>query len=236
MTKVREAGFGKFSFEISEKIKQGEPQFFVNTSSYIDAKDRMDHQLSFIKDQFGGYQFEGFRSVLSVDENAINSREHSFPANGRDYINASEAYNLLAGRAIQKEGRWIQFDMNDKDKDNNYRIKEFHSGYGYDLRRNLESLPFKKDFLKTKEGVELENSLRQGNRAEVTFHINGKIQQYFIEANPHFKTVTIYNEHLDKIILDEAVGQKVPTGVKELRQQERKQSAGNLKNKGMRIT
>lgn len=123
------------------------------------------------------------------------------------------AYQLLKGRAIQKEDRWIQLDFNDKDAQGNYRVKEFHSSFGYDLLKVLQDLPIKE--LQEKDTAnQLLDRLKQGSREAVSFLRDGRAYRYYIEANPQFKSVNIYDEHSKKITLSMAMGNKTMEALK----------------------
>lgn len=67
-------------------------------------------------------------------------------------ITAKEAYNLLSGRSVNKdltnkEGQpynaWLQLDFNEKDKNDNFKVKQYHQGYGYELEAVLNRYPIK---------------------------------------------------------------------------------------------
>jgi hypothetical protein len=126
---MRRASFTGLSAKVEEQIKQGHQQFSVPVSYYINDKERLDHQLSFAKDQSGRYHLEGYKTNLHNEAKPSETRQQYFSMKTGYSIDTTEAYNLLAGRAIQKEGKWVQLDLNDKDPQGNFRLKEFHSDY-----------------------------------------------------------------------------------------------------------
>src|SRR5690606_33566079 len=148
--------------------KRGQQQFSIPVSYYINDKERLDHQLSFVKDQSGLYQFEGYKTALYNEAKPVEKRQQYFSTKDGYGINTSEAYNLLASRAIEREGKWVQLDFNDKDSKGNFRIKEFHSGYGYNLEKILQQLPLK-ELLNKSEADKLHDALKSGNRLAVSF-------------------------------------------------------------------
>ncbi len=101
----------------------------------------------------------------------------------------------------------MQLDFNDKDAIGNYSIKEFNTGYGYDLNSVSQQLPLK-GFSNDIDAEKLESALRSGSRCAVSFLKDGKEQMFFIEANPQFKSINIYDEHLKKISVASALGNK----------------------------
>jgi len=141
---VRRADFTNLAAKINEQIKQGQQQFSLPVSYYINDKERLDHQLSFVKDQSGTYHLEGYKTNLYNESKPNEQRQQYFNLKNGFDINATEVYNLLAGRAIERNGTWVQLDFNDKDTNGNFRMKEFHSGYGYNLEKVLQQLPFKR--------------------------------------------------------------------------------------------
>lgn len=140
---VQRIGFTDLSAKIEDQIKQGHEQFTIPTSYYVNEKERLNHELSFSKDESGHFQFEGYKSTLQNESKPEEDRSQYFKVQERNSIETTQAYNLLTGRAVQKERIWIQLDLNDKDAVGNHRIKEFHSGYGYDLEKAVLQLPLK---------------------------------------------------------------------------------------------
>jgi hypothetical protein len=229
---VRRAGFPDISTKINENINQRQPQFSVPVSYYINDKERLNHQLSFIKDQSGTYHFEGYKTNLYNESKPNEQREQYFSAKNGYEINTTESYNLLAGRAIKKNGTWMQLDFNDKDANGNFRMKEFHSGFGYNLEKVLQQLPLK-ELLNQSEADKLHDALKNGNRFAVSFTKNGNEQRYYIEANPQFKSVNIYDEHARKITLNTALGTKTLEAMKAVNNASQQQSQG--RKNGMRM-
>ncbi len=202
---IQKTGFSGLTAKLEEQIRQGQPQFSIPVSYYINERERMDHQLTFSRDHTGQYQFNGFQAKLFDESGQGGVKQHYFDS--KDGMDVNRAYQLLEGRAIQKEDRWLQLDFNDKDAQGNYRVKEFHSTYGFDLQKALRDLPIKE----IQDGAtvyQLLGKLKQGSRESVSFLQDGKEQRYFIEANPQFKSVNIYDQHSRKITLSTALGNK----------------------------
>ncbi|MCH5683986.1 hypothetical protein LWM68_06730 [Niabella sp. W65] len=107
----------------------------------------------------------------------------------------------------------MQLDLNDKDQHGSFRIKQFHSDYGYDLDKVLRQLPLK-ELTRTEETDKLKNALKNGQKVSVSFVKDGKEQRFYIEANPQFKSVNIYDEHSRKITLHTALGNKTMDAMK----------------------
>lgn len=232
--KVQRIGFRDLSNQIDQQIKQGHEQFNIPVSYYINEKERLNHELSFVKDQSGQYQFEGYKTTLQNESKPEEERSQYFKVQGRNPIDATEVYNLLAGRAVQKENSWIKLDFNDKDAKGNHRIKEFHSGYGYDLEKAVQQLSLKELSNKT-ETDKLKHDLKQGNRLPVTLIKNGNEHRFYIEANPQFKSINIYDEHSRKITIATALDNKTMETVKQIQKTNESKQENHSKRNGMRV-
>ncbi|MDE3183090.1 MAG: hypothetical protein KGM16_06695 [Bacteroidota bacterium] len=232
---VQRVGFPELSAKIDRQIRQGHQQFFVPVSYYVNDKERLDHQLSFAKDQSGLYQFEGFKTMLYNEGNPDKSMQQFFSVRYGYSVNTNEAYNLLSGRCIQSGGTWLQLDFNDKDQHGNFRHKEFHSDYGYDLDKMLQQLPLK-ELINKGETEKLKEALKNGERASVSFVKDGREQRFYIEANPQFKSVNIYDGHSRKISLHAALGNKTMEAVKMTHKINERQEQSQARKNVMRIT
>lgn len=210
---VQRTGFTDLSTKIDEQIRKGQQQFSIPVSYYLNDKERLDHQLSFVKDPSGQYHFEGYKTALYNEARPEENRQQYFSLRHEHNINTTEAYNLLSGRCIQNGGTWLQLDFNDKDQHGNFRIKQFHSDYGYDLDKVLQQLPLK-ELLNKNETEKLKEALKNGDRISISFVKNGNEQRFYIEANPQFKSVNIYDEHSGKITLHTALGNKTADAMK----------------------
>ncbi|MCV9926319.1 hypothetical protein OIU83_01540 [Flavobacterium sp. LS1R49] len=232
---VQRIGFPNLSNVIDQNVSQGHPQFSIPVSYYVNEKERLDHELSFVKDETGRYQFQGYKTTLQNESKPEENRSQYFKVRDGYSADTTQAYNLLAGRAIEKQGTWIQLDLNDKDSHGNHRIKEFHSGYGYDLQKAIQQLPLK-DLLNKTESETLLNNLKQGNRQSVTLTKNGNDHQFYIEANPQFKSVNIYDQNSRKVTLATALGNKTIETVKQMQKTNETQQENHSKHNGMRIS
>ncbi len=232
---VQRAGFGDLSAKIDEHIRQGHQQFSVPVSYYLNDKERIDHQLSFVKDQSESYQFEGYKTTLYNEAKPNERSQQYFNVTNGQIVNTKEAYNLLSGRYIQRDNVWMQLDFNDKDVQGNFRVKQFHSEYGYDIEKVLQQLPLK-ELQNKSETQRLEEGLKNGNRVSVSFVKDGNEQRFYIEANPQFKSVNIYDEHSKKITLNTALGNKTMDAMKVTHKMGEQEQRNLVKRNGMRIS
>src|SRR5690606_38778543 len=158
---VQRAGFTGLSEKIGENMNQGQQQFSIPVSRYINEKERLDYRLSFVKDHSGTYRFDGYKADLHNENRPDEKRQQYFGMENGRGVNTTEAYNLLSGRSVQKEGRWLQLDFNARDALGNFRVKEFHAGYGYNIDQVLQQLPLK-ELLNQGEADRLRDALKHG--------------------------------------------------------------------------
>jgi len=195
---VSASGFHVAADRMQQHLAAQKDSFSLPVSHYVTEKERMEHQLVFSRDGSGDYVFEGFKASLHNEAEAGSVREHFFKADGTVFT-SSEAYQLLAGRAVQKDGIWMQFDLNDRSAAGCFRMKEFHQNYGFDLKKAVECLPLKDS---SAEGIEdLVKVLKQGGSPMASFEVKGKEYRFSIEASPQFKRVVLYDEHSKKVSL-----------------------------------
>jgi len=229
---IQKAGFSGLASKLDEQIRQGQPQFSIPNSYYINERERVDHQLHFVRDHTGNYQFNGFQAKLYDETKPEASRQYYVEA--REGMDIGRVYQLLEGRAVQKAGNWIQLDLNDKDAQGNNRVKEFPSSYGFDLERVLQDLPIK-ELRNQSTAYQLLDKLKQGSREAVSFLQDNREYRYYIEANPQFKSVSIFDEHSRKVTLSSALGNKTPEAIKISQQMNQQQQLNFKKLNGVKV-
>ena len=129
-------------------------------------------------------------------------------------ITSKEAFNLLDGRSVHKdlvtkEGQpykaWMQLDPGNKDKNNNFEVKQFHENYGFDLKAAVEKFAIT-DLKEPEKEKALMQSLQKGNVQSVTIEKDGNNHKMFIEADPQFKKVNLYDSNM-KLVAKESIEQ-----------------------------
>jgi hypothetical protein len=93
------------------------------------------------------------------------------------------------------------------DEKGNFKLNHYHQNYGYDLEASLAKHPIK-ELENSSYKEDLLNSLKKGNVQSVTFKIEGAEKKQFVEANPHFKTINIYDGTMQRINNKENKDQK----------------------------
>ena len=201
---LRLMGFGdKLQADLEKNMQQGFPEFVLKMQSEFSGKN-MDTALSFKKsDQSDMYFFNRFDAHLHHRNDASKDMQQTFYLNKGHGVTLKEAFNLLEGRAVHKElsgkegkfNAWIQLDFKEKEENGNYKTKQYHQNYGYDLQASLKAFPIK-ELQNEQQRERLLMSLQKGNVQSVTMTTGGREQMFFVEANPQYKTLTVYDAHM----------------------------------------
>ena len=169
--------------------------------------DKMTYLLSFSKSkETDMYFFNSYEATLKkADKKDLISQ--TFYINKGKGVTAKESYNLLSGRAVNKDvvlksgekaNLWLKLDFTEHTPEKGYKIDPYGKNYGFSLKEtvetfrilNMEKPGFKDQLLK---------SLERGNLHEVSFMKNGKETTGFVAANPHFKTLDFYGADLSQV-------------------------------------
>jgi hypothetical protein len=211
-------GFGEgLNNKLAEELASGKTEFQINTVNEY-GRDKVNYKLDFRKsDQSDMYFFNRYNATFKPEGDSPEKAQ-TFYIKKNSGITAKEAYNLLNGRAVNKdltnaEGQpynaWLQIDFAQKDDNGNHKFKMIHQAYGYDLEKELAKHPIKElNEPVTKE--RLMQSLERGNLHQVTFTEADKEEKMFIEANPQFKTLNVYDDRLKKVFVEVAKKYHVP--------------------------
>lgn len=204
-------GFGeKLNTDLETKIKEQPTEFQLTLQGEFKrdgVTEKVDYKLDFKKsDQTDMYFFNRYQATLK-GEDPSQDKSQTFYVTKNSGMTAKEAYNLLSGRSVNKdltnkEGQpfnaWLQLDFKEKDKNDNFKVKQYHSGYGYDLEAVLNRYPIK-ELSNDDEKLKIMKSLEKGNVHQVTFLREGKEDKMHIEANPQFKTLNLYDAKMQKV-------------------------------------
>jgi hypothetical protein len=203
---IKYMGFGEnLNQSLEENLRQGKSDFSLYNSTEVNRKP-FEVALNFRKsDNSDMYFFNSYRANLELSNG--KRVEQTFYLNRGKGVTAKEAYNLLQGRAVlkelsNKEGEaykaWIQLDFSKKDKHNNFEVQQFHEKYGYDLRQTLSKFPIAELTDPEKEKALL-HSLQKGSIQSVSIQKNGRVEKMFVEANPRYKTITLFDENFKRL-------------------------------------
>lgn len=200
--KVKYLGFGEKLFpEMEKNIQQGFPEFLLRLRTDYQ-KDKFSAVLHFKKSESTGlYFFDQYNAT--VERWNGEKRDFTFHVFKGEGVTSKEAYNLLCGRAVfknlcdnsgKKYTAWIQLDLKNRDRDENFRLKQYHQNYGFDLAETLKLYPIV-ELDEPGSAKMLLRSLEKGNLQSVTFNVEGSTSLMFIDASPRYKTINIYDTH-----------------------------------------
>lgn len=224
--KVQRIGFPDLSEKIKNLMGREQENFSLPLSYYINEKEKINHSLCFSKNAEGHFELDGFKSSLQKNSAPEDSREYFFKNGLENNFRLNEVYNLLSGRSVAHNQSWFQLDFNDKDASGNYQLKEFRNEYAYDLEKALKAIPLK-EISNPYEMEKLKNTLRQGDRVSAVLIKDRRENQIYIEANPQFKSLNIYDQHFQKV--------QINSSEKEIKQDSRIQNGRQaLKNQSVK--
>lgn len=193
--------------ELDQKILEELPEFRIwYRKSY--GMDLMVAELHFRRsEQSGRYFLNKYGASLQNESDPGRSRSQVFYVDRENRFTLKEAYNLLSGRAVFKNlvnreampyNAWVQLDFQDPGPQQRYRLKLFHTNYGFDLERVLKDYPIR-ELQEEQDKARLIRSLEKGNLQSVVLERNGRMDRAFIEANPQFKTINLFDQHLNRL-------------------------------------
>jgi hypothetical protein len=233
---VKYTGFGEeLSNQIKQNIEKGGDDFKLNHSTKY-GNDVVEATLNFSKSEKSDmYFFNSYRASLQKD-GSTEKLEQTFYINRGSNITLKEAYNLMEGRSVNKDltnkndekyNVWVQLDFKHTDDNGNFRQKKYSENYGYDIEAALSKHPIKElqrdDF---KDG--LLDSLKKGNVQSVTFQVDGTEQKHYVEANPQFKTINVYDSEMQRLGQRESKSQSQSEGENLTNKTEKKQREANV--------
>lgn len=203
---IKYMGFGeKLHDLLANNLNQGKGEFQLNYKTEINKKP-FEANLNFRKSgETDMYFFNSYNASLQRSNG--DKIDQTFYLNNSKGVTAKEAYNLLEGRAVHKDlvnrddvpyKAWIQLDFKEKDKNNNYKVEQFHENYGFDLKTALSKFPIA-DLKDGEKEKALMQSLQKGNVQSVMIEKDGTSHKMFIEANPQFKTVNLFDGQLKRV-------------------------------------
>jgi len=204
---IKYMGFGEsLKSDLEKSFNEGKHEFQLNYKTEINKKP-FEANLNFRKSENSDlYFFNSYKASLQKTNG--ESADQTFYLNRGKGVTAKEAYNLLEGRSVYKDltnrdgepyKAWLQIDFENKDKNNNHEMKQFHENYGFDVKDAVSkfSIPDLNDDEKSKALIQ---SLQKGNIQSVSIEKDGSAQKMFIEANPQYKSVNLYDGQLKRVM------------------------------------
>ena len=197
---IKYMGFGEnLKADLEKNMKEGKAEFQLLYKAEIN-KQPFEATLNFRKSESSDmYFFNNYHASLQKSNG--DKMEQTFYLNKGKGITSKEAFNLLEGRAVHKElvtkegqpyKAWVQLDVSSKDNNKNFEIKQYHENYGFDLKQAVEKFAIV-ELKDTEKEKALMQSLQKGNVQSVTIEKDGNSHKMFIEADPQFKKVNLYD-------------------------------------------
>ncbi|PLK45284.1 hypothetical protein [Emticicia sp. TH156] len=227
---IKFTGFGEsLEDNLKKAIESGRSEFKLNHAAQY-GNDKVVTELYFSQSkQSDLYFFNSYK--VSLQKEGVNEKmEQNFYINKGNNITLKEAYNLMSGRAVNKdltnkEGQvfnaWIQMDFKQSSENGNFKLKHYHQNYGFDLESTLAKHPIRELGNEEFKGNLIE-SLKRGNLQSVTFQKEGNEQKHYIEASPQFKTINIYDSSLQRLDNRQVRAEKQSVGEKQSFRQDSK--------------
>ncbi|MET7001057.1 hypothetical protein [Chitinophaga defluvii] len=204
---VKYTGFGEgLENDLKQKIQEGNPEFKLAYENKY-GNDTVNATLNFSQSKQSDMYFFNSYQVNVQKENTAETMDQTFYINKGNNITLKEAYNLMEGRSVNKdltnkEGQvynaWVQMDFKQSDDNGNFKLKHYHQNYGYDLEAVLSKHPIR-ELSNEEYKANLMDSLKKGNLQSATFQINGADHKQYVEANPQFKTINIYDSSMQRV-------------------------------------
>lgn len=226
---LKYTGFGEtFDAELRDKMMKGDQDFKIMHTGIMNNgvpnKDTLTVELNFKRsEQTDMYFFNSYHVNLQKEENKPGLEQTFYINKDSACITMKEAYNLMEGRSVNKdlknrEGEsyncWLKMNFKESDSQGNFKLNQYHQNYGYDLEASLAKHSIK-ELNTPKYKEDLLNSLKKGNLQSATFVVGGTESKMYVEANPQFKTVNVYDENLQRINHRESKEEKKAESQKE---------------------
>jgi len=235
---IKFTGFGEgLEDKLKTAIEKGTQEFKLHHYTRH-GNDTVNSELNFSKSKQSDLYFFNSYQVSLQKGGASEKMEQHFYINKGNSITLKEAYNLMSGRAVNKdltnkEGQvfnaWIEMDFKQSSENGNFKLKHYHENYGFDLEASLAKHPIR-ELTHEEFKNNLIESLKKGNLQSVTFQKEGTEQKHYIEASPQFKTIHIYDSNMQRLDNRQAKTEKQTIGERHYAKQDskkEKQSAGD---------
>jgi hypothetical protein len=211
-------GFGKtLHASLENCIEFGLPRFRMtldvkipmpNPKNRPDCFDIVQYQLEIAKESdTDNYAFDRYDVYLRPAIRPYEMFNHRFYIHQGEGITVNESYNLLSGRALNKDvilkngekaNMWLKLDFARRDGEIGYDINCYSKNYGFDVADIIGKFMVQ-DIDKPGFQEQLLKSLERGSLHEVVFFSKGNQVAGFVTANPQFKTLDFYDRCLNSI-------------------------------------
>jgi hypothetical protein len=207
-TQIMYSGFGlEKEYDLREKMQGTDEKFTLGHEAQY-GKDKVEATLNFKRSDKKDLVFYNSYDLKLDKGNGEKPMQQTFYINNMGQsITLKEAYNLMEGRSVNKNlynkeeekyNVWIKLDRGSLDKNGNHELHTYGANYGYSLEDVLKKHPIKELDNETSK-KELLDSLKKGNVQIATFIKEGSEVKQYVEANPQFKTIKLYDEQMQPL-------------------------------------
>jgi hypothetical protein len=232
-------GFGEsLQRPLEQNITEGKTEFTLQHKATYN-NQAMENTLHFKKgDQNDMYFFNKYDAKLLQPE----ERAQTFYLDKGNGVTSKEAFNLLNGRAVHKEltskegekyQAWVQLDLSKKEENGNYKLNRYHENYGYNLDKALGQYPIK-ELGDPKLKDDLMKSMEKGNLQAVKMEVKGKEETFFIQADPQYKDMNVFNKNQTRVDKDQVASLKAEPAPAQSAKEEAKQINNHKQTAGGR--
>jgi hypothetical protein len=239
---IKYLGFGeKLNKELEKNILAGLPEFQLLTEAGYSGQ-KMQAVLYFTKSERSEmYFFNKYSAWLIKDDMLDQDRRQIFYIHHGHGVTLKEAFNLLEGRAVNKDlftargerfNAWLQLDFGLKDKNGNYELKYYHQNYGFDIEKVLEEYPIR-ELGDPDDRKIMINSLKKGNLYLVFFEEFAGFEKMWIEANPKLRKLNLYDFEKNPLSGRSADSNKPSVDLEEKPEEMKEQTKGEKEKETM---
>jgi hypothetical protein len=206
-------GFGEgLNEQLQKNIEEQKENFTLQHQATFNNKP-MDATLHF---KAGGQNEMYF---FNRYEAKLEDKQQTFYIDRGNGVTMKEAFNLLEGRAVNKDlvnkegekyNAWVQLNFEEKDNNDNFKLQRYHENFGYDLDKVVQQYPIK-ELKEEKTKDDLYQSLEKGNTQAVRFEINGKEELHYIQADPRRRDVIVHDKEGNRLSYKQADALKLPS-------------------------
>ncbi|MBC5862877.1 hypothetical protein [Flavobacterium turcicum] len=240
---IKYTGFGEgLESELKAKMQKEEPSFTLNHNAQYGNSTTVA-TLNFKKSEQSDMYFFNSYKVELQKEGTKEALEQTFYINKGSNITMKEAFNLMEGRAVNKDltnkegelyNAWVQMDFKQPETNGNFKLNQYHQNYGYDLEATLSKHPIK-ELENPKFKEDLMDSMKKGNLQSATFLKEGNEVKQYIEASPQFKTINIYDGNMQRVDNRQSTDEKQSEGEKTAVKQDSKKNSQSVDDDGPEV-
>lgn len=188
--------------EIVQLLENDQPKSVIKFDAETETKDKLVVDLKFGKsEKTHKHYLNSFHIKMTKPDGSV--MEQTFYQNFGANITFKEGINLMHGRSVYKTGlvgqekekynAWLQLDVTKATTNGDYKYHRYTDSFGFDLEAKLQERGYKQ--MQVEEGKEnyFVNAIKKGDRVLGTRNEEGREIKEYVEANPKWKTINVYD-------------------------------------------